>query len=154
MGSNLVRLYLDQKKLNQEITSNGHDSKDNQIFNIDDAANDEKQTTSNLVKSYYEQKNSTQESANEMAQKLILPNSYLKQYKAKILRKEMEVKLNNEKQQVNDVGLVKKNASFDSSNQITSSNSTLQEETMSNSLHQKFFPYKSRQKPKWLPVYF
>ena len=50
VGSNLVRLYLDQKKSNQEMTSNGHDSTNTQIFNLDDAENDEKQTsTSNLV---------------------------------------------------------------------------------------------------------
>lgn len=71
--------------------------------------------------------------------KLILPNSYLKQYKEKILRKEIEVQLNNEKQQVNNVDLMKKNASFDSSNQMTPSNSTLEEETTSSSLNQKFF---------------
>ena len=52
------------------MTSNGHDSTNTQIFNLDDAENDEKQTsTSNLVKSYDEQKKSTQVLSNKTAPK-------------------------------------------------------------------------------------
>ena len=102
---------------------------------------------SNLFRIYLEQKNSNRELKKELS------NSYLKQYMNKLTRKSITTQINEHKR-AKDLDANKDSSKITVSYPSQSTFTNNSSEESSSNFNQKFFSFKSRLRPRWLPVYF